>query len=46
MLLGSAASLMQNQRGDLIFNGVVDIIAAIALMIWVAYPKYSEPQHV
>jgi membrane protease YdiL (CAAX protease family) len=46
MLLGSAASLLQNQRSDLIVNGVVDIIAAIALIVWVAYPKYSEPQHV
>jgi hypothetical protein len=46
LLLGSAASLLQNQRNDLILQGVVEIIAAIALMIWIAYPKYSEPQHV
>jgi hypothetical protein len=46
MLLGSAASLLQNQRGDLIVNGVVEIVAAIALIVWIAYPKYSEPQHV
>jgi predicted histidine transporter YuiF (NhaC family) len=46
LLLGSAASLLQNQRNDLILNGVVEIMAAIALVIWIAYPKYSEPQHV
>ncbi|HEX9502088.1 MAG TPA: CPBP family intramembrane glutamic endopeptidase [Thermoanaerobaculia bacterium] len=46
LLLGSAASLLQNQRNDLILNGVVEIIAAIALVIWIAYPRYSEPQHV
>ena len=46
MLLGSAASLLQNQRSDLIVNGVVEIVAAIVLIVWIAYPKYSEPQHV
>jgi hypothetical protein len=46
LLLGSAASLLQNQRNDLILNGVVEIIAAIAFIVWIAYPKYSEPQHV
>jgi hypothetical protein len=46
VLLGSAATLLENQRGDLIVNGVVEIVAAIALIVWIAYPKYSEPQHV
>jgi hypothetical protein len=46
LLLGSAVTLLQNQRSDLIVNAVVEIIAAIALAIWIAYPTYSEPQHV
>ena len=46
LLLGSAVTLLQNQRSDLIVNAVVEIVAAIALAVWIAYPTHSEPQHV
>ncbi|HYS55018.1 MAG TPA: CPBP family intramembrane glutamic endopeptidase [Thermoanaerobaculia bacterium] len=38
VLLGDAATLLQNHRGDLIVNAVVDILVAIALIVWMAYP--------
>jgi len=42
VLLGNAATLLQNQRSDLIVNAVVDIIAAIALIVWISYPRPAE----
>ena len=38
MLLGSAATLLQNHRPDLIANAIVEIAATVALVIWIAYP--------
>ena len=36
MLLGSAATLLQNHRPDLIANAIVESLAAAALVIWIA----------
>ena len=41
-LLSSAATLLQNHRVDLIANGVIVLIVAIALAIWVAYPRLEH----
>ena len=43
-LLGTAATLLQNHRGDLVINGVLEILVAIALIIWMTFPSY-EAQH-
>ena len=42
LLLGSAATLLQNHRSDLMVNGVVDILAVMALVVWIAYPSPAE----
>jgi len=39
ILLGNAADLLQNHRPDLLINGLVEVVVAIALLIWVASPK-------
>ena len=38
LLLGNGADLLQNHRPDLTVNGVVEIVIAIALLIWAAAP--------
>ncbi len=43
-LLGTAATLLHNHRGDLVLNGVLEIVVAIALIIWMTFPSY-EAQH-
>ncbi|HEY8132740.1 MAG TPA: type II CAAX endopeptidase family protein [Thermoanaerobaculia bacterium] len=44
MLLGSAATFLQNHRPDLIANAIVEIAAAVALVIWIAFrgPRIAE----
>ena len=42
LLLGSAATLLQNHRSDLMVNGVVDILAVMALVVWIAYPSPAQ----
>ena len=39
VLFGNAATLLQSQRNDLIVNAVIDIVVAIALVVWMVYPK-------
>ncbi len=39
LLLGSASTLLQNHRSDLIANGVIVLVAAFALAAWVAFPR-------
>lgn len=38
LLIQSAATLLQNGRGDLVANGIVDAIAALFLVIWIVFP--------
>ena len=42
LLLLNAADLLQNDRHDLTINGVILIIAAIALAAWMAIPGRTE----
>jgi membrane protease YdiL (CAAX protease family) len=44
ILLAGAAMLLENHRADLIVNGAIDIVAAIALIVFMVYPR-SQPQH-
>ena len=45
LLIGNAADLLQNHREDLMVNGIVEIVAAIALLLWAAIPgERFEPQ--
>ena len=41
-LLGSAATLLQNHRADLLVNGIVVIAAALALVVWLVAPPQRE----
>ena len=43
LLLGNGADLLQNHRPDLTINGIVEIAAAIALLIWAAAPADRVP---
>ena len=42
LLLTSAATLLQNERQDLIGNGIVVIVAAVAIAAWMAIPGRTE----
>jgi hypothetical protein len=42
LLLGNGADLLQNHRADLTINGVAEIVAAVALLIWAAMPGFGE----
>jgi hypothetical protein len=44
LLLGNGADLLQNHRADLTLNGVVEIVAGVALLIWAAAPGESTTQ--
>jgi membrane protease YdiL (CAAX protease family) len=39
ILLSNAADLLQNHRPDLMMNGIVEVVVAVAVLIWVALPK-------
>jgi membrane protease YdiL (CAAX protease family) len=41
LLLGNGADLLQNHRPDLTVNGIVEIVVAIALLLWAAIPRES-----
>ena len=41
LLLGNGAELLQNHRADLSVNGIIEIVVAIALLIWAAMPRES-----
>jgi membrane protease YdiL (CAAX protease family) len=36
LLLGNGADLLQNHRGDLMVNGIAEIVVALAILIWAA----------
>jgi membrane protease YdiL (CAAX protease family) len=42
MLVGNGADLLQNHRADLRLNGIVEIVVAVALLIWAASPNMSR----
>ncbi|MDP9360466.1 MAG: hypothetical protein M3P29_03335 [Acidobacteriota bacterium] len=44
LLLGNGADLLQNHRADLTLNGVAEIVAAVALLIWAAVPGESTAE--
>ena len=43
LLLGNGADLLQNHRGDLTVNGVVEIVVGIGLLVWAAAPGDPLP---
>jgi membrane protease YdiL (CAAX protease family) len=46
VLLGNAADLLQNHRPDLQANGIAEIVVAVGLLVWAAWPslEINEPQ--
>jgi membrane protease YdiL (CAAX protease family) len=44
MLAGNGADLLQNHRPDLRFNGIVEIVVAVGLLIWAAAPNQSTTE--
>jgi len=42
LLLANGADLLQNHRADLTINGIIEIVVAIALLIWAAMPRDSS----
>jgi len=42
LLLAGGADLLQNHRSDLTMNGIVEIVVAVALLLWVATPRMVE----
>ena len=42
LLLGNGADLLQNHRTDLTVNGIAEIVAGVALLIWAAMPGESR----
>jgi hypothetical protein len=42
LLLNNAASMLENHRSDLMINGVIVILAAVALAAWMAIPQRAE----
>jgi membrane protease YdiL (CAAX protease family) len=43
LLLGNGADLLQNHRGDLTVNGVVEIVVGIGLLVWAFAPSERFP---
>ena len=41
LLIGNGAGLLQNHRPDLTVNGIIEIVAGVALLIWAAWPAES-----
>jgi membrane protease YdiL (CAAX protease family) len=39
LLAGNGVDLLQNNRADLRFNGIVEIVVAVGLIIWAALPS-------
>jgi membrane protease YdiL (CAAX protease family) len=42
LLLGNGADLLQNHRPDLTVNGIVEIVVAVALLLWAAIPTMNH----
>ncbi|MEA2165700.1 MAG: hypothetical protein QOK37_3827 [Thermoanaerobaculia bacterium] len=42
LLAGNGVDLLQNHRADLRLNGIVEIVLAVMLLLWAAWPRESD----